>query len=252
MQSSALAVVWPSIDYEEIDWSQAGRLTVLCVIIQVLWHSPVIDPLKLLVVFLHELSHAIVGVATGGRFIRMEISADEGGLCVVEGGNRFLFLSAGYLGSLIWGGLVLLGACWTSRSREISICFGVTAALVGLIFVRPLLGFGLWFSVLAGLMLLYAGLHLPKAFVDILLQLIGLTSCLYVVPDLIEDMFFYHGRSDATMLADLTDVPAKVWGALWVTVAFIVTARFLMLASVRPSAACNVLLKSSYHPFYAL
>ena len=44
----------------------------------------------------------------------MNFDKREGGYCKTIGGSRFVILSAGYLGSLLWGGLILIGA---SRTR---------------------------------------------------------------------------------------------------------------------------------------
>ncbi len=42
--------------------------------IWVLWPTPVVYPLKIFVVMLHELSHAIAALATGGHVVRITLS----------------------------------------------------------------------------------------------------------------------------------------------------------------------------------
>ena len=39
----------------------------------------------------------------GGRIVAIGLTFDEGGVCITDGGSRFLILNAGYLGSLAWG-----------------------------------------------------------------------------------------------------------------------------------------------------
>ncbi|HSM60554.1 MAG TPA: M50 family metallopeptidase, partial [Longimicrobiales bacterium] len=68
-----------------------------------LWGTPVVYPLKIFVVLLHEASHAMVAVATGGTIQRIVLDPYQGGACYCPGGNALLTLSAGYLGSLAWG-----------------------------------------------------------------------------------------------------------------------------------------------------
>ena len=46
-------------------------------------------------------------VRTTAKVHHSEVVAQQGGLCVTRGGNRFLTLTAGYLGSLVWGGVIL-------------------------------------------------------------------------------------------------------------------------------------------------
>lgn len=74
-------------------------------------------PLKILVVFLHELSHAMTAVFTGGDIISISVSPAEGGEAWTRGGSRFLTLSAGYLGSLLIGLALLWVALRTNLDR---------------------------------------------------------------------------------------------------------------------------------------
>ncbi|MEQ9673608.1 MAG: M50 family metallopeptidase, partial [Roseovarius indicus] len=67
-------------------------------LIALLWQTPVVMPLKLLVVFLHELSHAVATVLTGGSVVGMSLDPMQGGSVTARGGWRFVILSAGYLG----------------------------------------------------------------------------------------------------------------------------------------------------------
>ncbi|NIP98609.1 MAG: M50 family peptidase, partial [Akkermansiaceae bacterium] len=69
-----------------------------------------IYPLKIFVVMLHEISHGMMSVATGGGIDRIVLDPQQGGACYCGGGNAFLTLSAGYLGSLVWGVLLLSAA----------------------------------------------------------------------------------------------------------------------------------------------
>ena len=68
------------------------------------WDTSFVYPLKLFVVLLHEISHGLAAVLTGGEIQAVEITPQQGGVCRCPGGNVFFTLSAGYLGSLLWGG----------------------------------------------------------------------------------------------------------------------------------------------------
>jgi hypothetical protein len=76
---------------------------VYSVLIFFLWDFQILLPFKLVVVFLHELSHALATWATCGKVISMEVHGNEGGLTKTVGGSRFIILSSGYLGSALWG-----------------------------------------------------------------------------------------------------------------------------------------------------
>jgi len=86
------------------------QITILIIFIAslILWDTPVIYPIKLFVVILHELSHAIMGLATGGKITAMSVGLDLSGKCQIEGGNQIAIASVGYLGSLIGEYLYML------------------------------------------------------------------------------------------------------------------------------------------------
>jgi hypothetical protein len=183
-----------------------------------LWNTPAVLPLKLFVVFLHEISHGIAAVATGGRIERIVIEANQGGACYCGGGSPFVTLSAGYLGSLAWG----LALVWLARfdrwAHWTIAAIGVVVGLVTLLYVRTVFGFGFGFGVSAAL--LVAARRLPGPWNARLLYGLGLTSALYAVLDIKSDIIDRPGLdSDAHMLAELTGVPTLVWGCLWIGIA---------------------------------
>lgn len=217
-------------------WVRWLIMTAVGTAIYFLWSTPFLYPLKILVVFFHELSHGLAALATGGRVVDIEIVAREGGLCRTMGGNRFLTLSAGYLGSLVFGGLILLAAARTRRDRELAVGLGLLLGLSALLWVRPLLSFGFPFTLAVAAALVLAGLYLPVRWVDVLLSVVGITSMLYAVVDIQDDILArpHLLESDAARLAALTGVPTLVWGALWIVLAVAGTAFFLHLAGGAP------------------
>lgn len=202
-----------------------------------LWNTWVVYPLKILVVFFHELSHGLMAVITGGSIKEIRIVAAQGGVAVTAGGNRFLTLSAGYLGSLVLGGVILVLATRTRYDQTIATVIGGLMILISLLFVRPIISFGIFFGLLAGLAMIAAGKYLSEDSNDFILKVIGLTSCLYAVLDIKSDVLDRpYLRSDARMLAELTHLPTIFWGLLWITIAVIAAVFFLLAAcKTRPS-----------------
>ena len=210
-------------------------LLVVVVLIVLLWDTWIVYPLKILVVFFHELSHGLAAVLTGGSIERIELQAAEGGMAVTRGGSRFVILSAGYLGSLLLGGLLLVAAARSRHDRRILAGLGVVLLGVTLLFVRPWFGFGMLFGLTTGAALLAAARLLGSAAADILLKVIGLTSCLYAVLDIKSDVLDRSElQSDARMLAELTGLPTVVWGLIWIVVAVLATLGFLRAAAASP------------------
>ncbi len=138
-------------------------------------------------VFLHEISHGLAAAVTGGRIVAIGLTFDEGGVCITDGGSRFLILNAGYLGSLFWGALFLVLSARTRASREITGFVGVFVLAVTLLYVRSLFGFALR-PPGRGRAGLFARSKLPRDFLDDLLQTIGVVSCLYAVWDIGSDV----------------------------------------------------------------
>jgi len=184
-----------------------------------LWDTVLVYPLKIFVVLLHETSHAVAAVATGGSIQRITLDPLQGGACHCPGGNAFLTLSAGYLGSLLWGGLMISAA----RSQRVKT--GVVNGLIGglvigltILYVRN--GFGIAFGIAFGLAMVGASRKLSANLNRSLLLTLGLTSALYAILDIKSDVIDRPElQSDAHMLADLTGVPTVAWGVIWIAVA---------------------------------
>jgi hypothetical protein len=188
-----------------------------------LWNTPVVYPLKVFVVLLHEISHGIAAVATGGSIQRIDLTWDQGGSCLCPGGNAFLTLSAGYLGSLAWGVLLLLLASGPVRRYKIVLLgLGAMLAAFTVLYVRS--WFGIAFGAFAAVALIAAAQLLRPAANRILLTVLGLTSCLYAILDIKSDILDRpEVHSDAYMLYQMTGIPTPVWGILWITIAVVVS-----------------------------
>jgi hypothetical protein len=191
------------------------------------WDSVFVYPLKIFVVLLHEWSHAVALLATGGTLDRITLDPYQGGATLGRGGSAFLTLSAGYLGSLGWGALMVTGA----RARRVkanvlnAIIGGSVLALTALYVRSP---FGIVFGLLFGAALILVSRHVPAIWNKRILLTLGLTSCLYAILDIKSDIIERPElRSDARMLSELTGVPTVVWGLLWITLALAASALLL-------------------------
>jgi hypothetical protein len=195
-----------------------------------LWNTPLVFPLKIFVVFLHEISHGLAAVATGGSIERIEVSMNEGGVCWTRGGWRFVITSAGYLGSLAWGAALLLVGGGTKLDRPIVAAIGVFVLGVSALYVRG--AFGLGYGLAAGVALLLIAARFPAAVSDALLRVTGVVSCLYAVWDIASDVLLRDvPGSDANALARLTGIPGVVWGVLWMGASLLVLIVTLRIAA---------------------
>ena len=189
-----------------------------------LWDTPAVYPLKVFVVLLHEISHAMVALATGGTIEQIVLDPDQGGACYCPGGNAFLTLSAGYLGSLAWGGL-LISAGQMKRIDTRWVTGAVGLLVVGLTLAYVGNRFGFWFGLAFGSALVVGAIRLTPALNQGILLTLGLTSSLYAILDIKSDVIDRPElQSDAAMLGDITGIDTVVWGSLWIVVALLASA----------------------------
>lgn len=177
-------------------------------------------PLKILVVFLHELSHAMTAVFTGGDIISISVSPAEGGEAWTRGGSRFLTLSAGYLGSLLIGLALLWVALRTNLDRYVMVGLGIILLVITALYMRDL--FAISFGAIGGIALLVAARFLPIDVNDLILRVIGLTSMIYVPYDIFSDTIARSAlQSDARMLAEEFGGPTIMWGGMWLIMSLV-------------------------------
>ena len=196
-----------------------------------LWNTPIVYPLKIFVVLLHEVSHAIAAVATGGTLDRIELDPYQGGATHFTGGNAFVALNAGYLGSLLWGAL-LFSAARTSwiRSDWVNGLIGVLVILLTAFFIRS--GFGIAFGIVFGLAMVAASQQMNQLLNRRLLYVLGLTSALYAILDIKSDVIDRPEltQSDAAVLGEMLGVSGVVVGIVWIAIALVFSAWLLKRA----------------------
>lgn len=184
-----------------------------------LWGTPIVYPLKIFVVLLHEVSHAIAVVATGGVVEAITLNPLQGGATHFRGGSEFLSLNAGYLGSLLWGGLLFSAsrARWLP-SNWVTGAVGIAVIALTLLVVRN--GFGIVFGIGFGVALTVTARRTDESVNRQLLWVLGLTSALYAILDIKSDVLDRPElRSDAAVLAEMIGIPTVVVGAVWIGIA---------------------------------
>ena len=197
------------------------QLLALIAAIALLWQTPAVLPLKILIVFLHELSHAIAVLLTGGEVISLTVDAQQGGAVMSRGGSRFLSLSAGYVGSLLIGMALLLVAIRTRWDKTILALLGLVMIGVALAYIRD--WFAIGFALITGAAMMATSRYLRREINDLILRVIGLSSMIYVPLDVFSDTIARsHLRSDARMLAEEFGGATLFWGGLWLVISLAV------------------------------
>jgi len=217
------------------------RLAILVVCLAVgllLWDSPVLWPLKVLVVMIHETGHAVASLLVGGTVDRISVSGNEAGQCLSRLPDSALgaivVYSAGYVGSALVGGVLLLS---TYRYRARRWMLGAAAAwlvVMALLYGRD--PFTVFFCLGTAGALAAGARWLPSDLVDVVNLFLAAFCALYAVFDLRSDLWdgATRAHSDAALLAQITYVPAILWAALWSLASLAILGLFLWRALQAP------------------
>jgi hypothetical protein len=208
---------------------KAALLVVLAVLAVVFWDTMAVYPIKLFVVVLHEASHGLAAVATGGSIQAIEINEAVGGSCLTEGGSSLIIASSGYVGSMVLGCLVFVCSMKRFGAQVTAWIISAGIGLLTVLYVEN--SFGFLFGIAFSVALLLLSVYVPDSFLDLFMQFLGATSCLYALVDLREDLFANGtGGTDAEILANMTGTPAMFWAILWAGFALLVFVLMLRAA----------------------
>jgi hypothetical protein len=228
-------------------WTELVGLAALTLVLLVLWQIPgvglVVYPFRLFGTFVHELSHGLAALATGGDFHRFTVSPDLSGLAWSAGGWRWVISSAGYIGSAVFGGVLILLAARGVASRVLLMVLGVVLGALCLLFVRNLFGIATGLALAAAMFL--AGYRLRPPWSDIVL----LVLALQLVLDGFNSLFTLlrlstasNVQTDALSMAQATGVPAVVWTVVWAAISLAMlffTLRFAYRRRTEPAASAG-------------
>ncbi|MEZ5426234.1 MAG: M50 family metallopeptidase [Pyrinomonadaceae bacterium] len=205
------------------------------------WFWPVnylVYPLQLFATFVHEGSHVLAAVLTGSAVQSLTVSPDTSGVVwsIPSSWPAQLFISsAGYLGTTLFGTLLLIWMRYNFSSRKalyISAGFvGVMTLVFGLIFpifnVFSLqVGFAsVLFTVFSGAVLT-AGLFAIARFAELKWVNFALAflavQCLLNAIFSLRDLFLISTttdvQTDAANMAAATGIPSIAWVLIWIAI----------------------------------
>jgi hypothetical protein len=236
---------------------RAQSLFIAAALSVALWFIPYASlltyPFKLFVTFIHEGGHALAAVLTGNSVRSLSVSLDASGLTetmIAPGGffSQLLISSAGYLGAISFGALLL----WLIRHRvkARAVLAGSALVVLGLTvvfgFIVPLTDLSLKpFTVVAGLIisagLLASAKYLPLRAANFLVGFLAVQCVLNAIFDL-KDLALISltsdARTDAGNMQLATHIPAIFWALLWAGIGFLVVSfalRAYAVARSKPS-----------------
>jgi hypothetical protein len=216
-------------------------LLVAATISVLLWFIPYAEilayPFRIFVTFIHEGGHAIAALLTGNSVSSLSVAANTSGeTYTTQGGliSQVLISSAGYVGSMAFGALLLILIRKSVAARLVLagsaiLVFGLTM-IYGLF--KPLFSgvgwSGIPFTLVAGL-LISVSLFLVARFASakvasFFVSFLAVQCVLNALFDL-KTVFFLSSpfalpvHTDAVNMANATGIPSLFWAILWIGLA---------------------------------
>lgn len=211
-------------------WALVILSLILGLIPQISW---LFHPITQFTTMVHEMSHAVACMITGGTVTGMTIVSDglgHGGITNSAGGNGFLIAQAGYLGTTLFGCLLIYLGQFPKASRFLLGALGSTICLASVVFMGQAIfisGMQAVLSMAWGLAmggtfiwlakkLKSAQANLVVLFLAIQTAMSSLTSIQTVV---LASLNFDNATkvwSDASILQNMSGIPAVLWSLSWV------------------------------------
>ncbi|HEV2837583.1 MAG TPA: M50 family metallopeptidase [Pyrinomonadaceae bacterium] len=220
---------------------QATTLLVAATISVLLWFIPYAEiltyPFRIFVTFIHEGGHALAALVTGNSVRSLSVAMNASGeTYTAEGGvfSQMLISSAGYLGSMAFGALLLVLIRKAIAARIVLLSSAVLIFALTIIFglIKPVFSFDAWsgipFTLFAGVFIAiglvliarFASARVATFFVSflavqcVLNALFDLKTVLFL-----SSPFVSPAQTDAVNMARATGIPAIFWAAVWIALA---------------------------------
>jgi len=217
-------------------------LLIAATISVVLWFIPFAEfltyPFRIFVTFIHEGGHALAALLTGNSVASLSIATNASGeTYTTQGGliSQTFISSAGYLGSMAFGALLLILIRKAVAARIVLLACGLYVFGLTMIYglIKPLFWFtglsGIPFTLLAGIFI-SVGLVLIARFASarvatFFVSFLAVQCVLNALFDLKTLLFIsspFAGmavHTDALNMAQATGIPAIFWTVAWITLA---------------------------------
>ena len=187
------------------------------------WDTALIKPFRFFVVLVHEVNHAAAALLTGGEVVEIRTHWNESGHTLTKGGFFPLISAAGYVGSALWGALLMYTALYPQAQRLVLLCIGAACAGMTL-YYTPWGGIDSVLGIGGGLVLCIMACK-SKRMASIGAVWMGVMLCLYSLYDFRTDLWYSPERTDAGILSaywglDPLQVPylAYLIALIWVLV----------------------------------
>lgn len=213
-----------------------GRYILILVAVLALWNTYILKPLKIFAVFLHELGHTLMAFVFGYGITEFKVNLNESGHTLVQSKgwfSSFMIANGGYLGTVLFALLIL----YLKRTRAKKYLLGSIAILFLTITIKfSSFSFALLYAILFAVVIILLYMLQKENVNDWVIDIIGISSVAYAIYDTLVDVILLQINlqfrliqgwkvkqpfTDAAQLAQLTGIPAIIWGILWLAISLL-------------------------------
>jgi hypothetical protein len=216
-------------------------LLIAATISVVLWFIPYAEfltyPFRIFVTFIHEGGHALAALLTGNSVASLSVATNASGETYTSQGgliSQVFISSAGYLGSMVFGALLLILIRKAVSARYVLLGCGIL--IFGLTMIYGLFKPIFWMTAWSGIpFTLFAGLFISASLILIarfasakvatfFASFLAVQCVLNALFDL-KTVFFLSAPfgptvpTDAVNMANATHIPAIFWTVIWIALA---------------------------------
>ncbi|HEY0078068.1 MAG TPA: M50 family metallopeptidase [Pyrinomonadaceae bacterium] len=217
-----------------------------------LWFIPFAEiltyPFRIFVTFIHEGGHALAALLTGNEVHSLSVSMNGSGEVYSQNGgllSQLFVSSAGYLGAMSFGALLLLLIRRAFAARMVLVGSAALILVLTVVygFFSPLAHGAMFspFTIVAG-GALFVGLvalarYSSPRLAAFLVSFLAVQCVLNAIFDLKNVLFlstpFAPGvQTDAVNMANATGIPAFFWALIWIGLAFLILSMTLRAYAV--------------------
>ena len=229
-----------------------------------LWFIPygefIVYPIRLFVTFIHESSHAMMAVLTGGSVQSLTISADTSGLTYSAPSGLIgglLTSSAGYIGTTVFGVAMLFLIRKNFSPNKILTALGIFVGVMLIVFtvISPVFNFlslqvaysSVLFTLFSGAILaaglIALGIYAKPRISSFALAFLAVQCLFNAITDqatllLINSPFAgTEIANDAVNMQNATHLPALLWVLVWIGISIVMISFGLRLYAVNKTRA---------------
>jgi len=170
--------------------------------------------------FFHEISHGLAAIFTGGSIVKISLKETGAGSCKYNvGAIEWLVIFSGYMGAIIWGMFIYLGASYSAKkANQFGIGIAIFIAISGMLWAKDSETWVILIAIISVLLIslwLVSVLVLHRRPVQVFVQFIGIFILVNTIKSLMQ-LLAIPDVGDHVELAKITIFSEYIWWLIWI------------------------------------